>query len=145
MPVSLALACCLLGTRMSHFHCRNGNNAVSWCALWPPFCGPPFSLRNRNIFSRHLHLPSYRDSTRLCLHFSKVFIYFSEREREHERGRSRGRETEDLKRALCWQQRAQCGAWTHKQWDHDLSGSRKLNRLCHPGALLSSFLMLPPG
>ena len=26
------------------------------------------------------------------------------------------------------------GAWTHKPWDHDLSGSQILNQLSHPGA-----------
>ena len=33
-----------------------------------------------------------------------------------------------------WQQRAQCRAWTHKPWDHDLSWSGTLNRLSHPSA-----------
>ena len=32
------------------------------------------------------------------------------------------------------QRRARCGAQTHKPRDHDLSGSRTLNRLSHPGA-----------
>ena len=30
--------------------------------------------------------------------------------------------------------RAQHGAWTHKPWDHDLSQSRMLHWLSHPGA-----------
>ena len=55
-----------------------------------------------------------------------VFIYF-EREREQGRGRERERErgTQDSKQALCWQQRAQCGAWTHELWDHDLSWNQE--------------------
>ena len=56
------------------------------------------------------------------------------RERKSKQGRSRERETEDLKKVLYWQQRAQCGAWTHKPRDHDLSQSRMLNWLSHPHA-----------
>ena len=41
--------------------------------------------------------------------------------------------TEDLKRALCWQQRTQCG-FELMNCDHDLSQSRMLNRLNHRGA-----------
>ena len=32
------------------------------------------------------------------------------------------------------QQRAWCGAGTHKQWDHDLSRNQMLSQLSHPGA-----------
>ena len=35
--------------------------------------------------------------------------------------------------ALSSQHRAQCGAWTHELQDHDLSQSRTLNWLSHPG------------
>ena len=50
-----------------------------------------------------------------------------------QRGAERGG-TDDLKQALCWQQRARCGTRIHKPWDHDLSQSWMLNWLCHPGA-----------
>ena len=49
------------------------------------------------------------------------------REGKRERG------TEDLKWALCWQQRAWCGAWTQVLCDHDLSQRWMLNWLSHPG------------
>ena len=42
--------------------------------------------------------------------------------------------------ALSCQHRAPCGAWTHELRDHDLSRSRTLNRLSHPGA--PSYLFL---
>ena len=68
-------------------------------------------------------------------------VCFWERETERERARvqvgegQRGSETEDLKRVQCWQQWAQCGAWIHKLWGHDLRWSRMLNPLSHPGGL----------
>ena len=48
----------------------------------------------------------------------------------------RERETQNLNRlqALSCQHRARRGARTHELWDHDLSLSRTLNRLSHPGA-----------
>ena len=48
-----------------------------------------------------------------------------------ERGRHRIRSR--LRAPSCLH-RAQCRARTHKQWDHDLSQSRTLNRPSHPGA-----------
>ena len=63
-----------------------------------------------------------------------MFLSIFEREREHEQGRDRRRGTEDRKQALCWQQRAWCGARTHKPWYHDLSRMLMLNRLSYPGA-----------
>ena len=70
----------------------------------------------------------------------KTFVYFWERERERERAYAfaqvgegqQERRTKDLK--LCWQQPAQCGAWTHKPQNHDLSQSRMLNRLSYLGS-----------
>ena len=38
-----------------------------------------------------------------------------------------------MKWALCWQQRAWCGAQIHKPWGHDLSWCQMLNWLSHPG------------
>ena len=46
-------------------------------------------------------------------------------------GVGRERETEDPKWALCWQQRAQCGARTHKLRKHDLSWTWTLNWLSY--------------
>ena len=48
-----------------------------------------------------------------------MFIFERERERPWAGEAQRGMGTEDLKWALCWQQRAWCGAWTHEPWDHD--------------------------
>ena len=48
-----------------------------------------------------------------------------------ERGRHRSRSR--LQAPTC-QHRARCGARTHEPWDHDLSRSRTLNWMSHPGA-----------
>ena len=63
-----------------------------------------------------------------------MFIFETERESKQWRGRERA--TEDLKRALHWQQGARRGAWTHEPWDRDLSLSWTLNRPSHPGSPL---------
>ena len=60
-----------------------------------------------------------------------TFIYFWETEWKRERGRERGRYSRSRLQALSHQYRAQCGAWTHKPWDHDLSWSWTLNWLSH--------------
>ena len=57
-----------------------------------------------------------------------------------ERGRGREKETEDLKRALRWQQRARRGAQTHEPWGHALSRRQTLNRLSHAGIPSPYFL-----
>ena len=69
-----------------------------------------------------------------------MFIYGereTETETEHEqgRGRQRGRHRigSRLQAPSC-QHRARCGAGTHRLRDHDLSWSRLLNWLSHPGA-----------
>ena len=67
------------------------------------------------------------------------FIYFWERERETDcewgRGRERGRHRIWSRiQALSCQHRDWRGARTHEPWDHDLSRSRTLNWLSHPGA-----------
>ena len=46
--------------------------------------------------------------------------------------------------ALSCQHRARRGAQTHRLWDHDLSRSRTLNWLSHPGAPCSTFCQTPP-
>ena len=66
-----------------------------------------------------------------------------QRETEHEQGRGRERGRHRIwngLRALSCQHRAQRGAQTHGPWDHDLSGSRPLNRLKHPGTPVISNL-----
>ena len=72
--------------------------------------------------------------------FKCVFIFDREREREREtesergRGRERGRHRiQSRLQALSRQHRAWRGAWTHRPKDHDLSWSRTLNLLSHPG------------
>ena len=70
-------------------------------------------------------------------HFFNVYLFLRQRETEHEwgRGRERGRHRIWSRlQALSHQNRAQRGARTHGPWDHDLSQSRTLNRLSHPGA-----------
>ena len=71
--------------------------------------------------------------------FFNVYLFLREREREteHEQGacRERGRHrTRSRLRALSCQHRTRHGARTHKPWDHDLSWSRTLNQLSHPGS-----------
>ena len=73
------------------------------------------------------------------LFFSWLFL------RELKQGRSRVRGTEDPKQVLHGQQRARCGARTHKPRDHELSRSQMLNQLSHPGAPLETFLAVTPG
>ena len=72
-----------------------------------------------------------------CFFFFK-FIYFWDRERQSMNGgggRERGRHRIGSRlQALSHQPRARHGAWTHGPRDHDLSWSRTLNRLSHPGA-----------
>ena len=66
-----------------------------------------------------------------------MFIYFWDRERKSMRGGGAEREGDRIPsrfQALSCQHTAQRGARTHELWDHDLSQSRTLNRLSHPGA-----------
>ena len=61
-----------------------------------------------------------------------MFIYFWERGTQSV---SRGAtESEAGSRPLSCPLRVQCRAWTQELQDHDLSWSRMLNRLSHPGA-----------
>ena len=66
-----------------------------------------------------------------------MFIYFWETDTEHEQGRGRERGRHRIRgrlQALSRQPRAQRGEQTHRPQDHDLSRSRTLNWLSHPGA-----------
>ena len=95
-------------------------------------------LMNCVVFSKSFHsLGSWCSSFLSCFFFNKFFLCFFLRERgkKHRWGRDRERGgTEDLKQALCWQQRTWCRAWTRKLWDHDLSRNPMLNCLTDPGA-----------
>ena len=65
-----------------------------------------------------------------------------ETESEQGRGRERGRlRNRSRLQALSCQHRARHRAQTHRPRDHDLSRSRTLNRLSHPGAPGKFFLM----
>ena len=72
-----------------------------------------------------------------------LFLRDKERQREHGRGKERGRRRiRSRHQAPSCQHRVGRGAGTYKPWDHDLSWSRKLNRLSHPGTPLTFFLNL---
>ena len=87
---------------------------------------------NTNFRNGTLIFFSLRDE--IFLFLKCLFIYFFwERERDMSQGGA-GREGERGSEGLCWQQRAWCGAPTHKPWDHDLNQSQMLNWLSHPGA-----------
>ena len=62
-----------------------------------------------------------------------MFIYFWERERVTERGRQNLKQTPGSE--LSAQSLTQGRTQTHKSWDHDMSWSRILNQLSHPGTL----------
>ena len=68
-----------------------------------------------------------------------MFIFW---EREHKWGRGIEMGTEDPKQALRWQQWARWGTRTRKLWDHDLSWSRMLIWLSHPGTLQATIFTL---
>ena len=69
--------------------------------------------------------------------FKLLFSFVRQRETEHQWGRSRERGRHRIRgmfQALSCQHWAQREAQTHELWDHDLSQSRALNQLSHPGA-----------
>ena len=68
--------------------------------------------------------------------FFNIYLFLRQRETEHEWGRVRERGRHRIGnrlQALSCQHRAQRGAPTHEPGDRDLSQSRTLNRLSHPG------------
>ena len=74
-------------------------------------------------------------------------VYFWEQARVGE-GAEREGDTESEAVYRLWAVSTKCsvgGAWTHEPWDHDLSQSRTLNWLGHPGApAVDIFDNLPP-
>ena len=77
--------------------------------------------------------------------FKCFYLFLKERETEREQGRSRERGRHRIwsrLQALSCQARARCGARTHELWDHDLSLSRTLNQLSHPGAPCLHFFLI---
>ena len=71
--------------------------------------------------------------------FSMFYLFLGQRETEHERGRGREggrRRIGNRLQSLSCKHRARRGARTPGPRDHDLSGSRMLNRLSHPGTPL---------
>ena len=71
-----------------------------------------------------------------------MFIHFWKRETEHKQGwggERRGHRIWSRLQALSCQHRARCGPQTHEPRDHDLSQTRTLNPLSHPGAPHVSF------
>ena len=95
---------------------------------------PSFSSKlppNQGICSHTYYLVSIVIKHHI-LFLNVYYLFLRERERAGEGQRERG--TEDLKWALHWQQRSQCGARTHEPWDHDLSWSQMLSWLSCPAA-----------
>ena len=73
-----------------------------------------------------------------------MFIYFWETKRMSGGGREKEREGDTESKAGSRLQAvstepSRCGAQTHEPWGHDLSQSRTLNPLSHPGAPARSF------
>ena len=62
-----------------------------------------------------------------------MFLFVFEEEWERAEEEQREREAKALKLTLYWQQRAWCGAWTHKLGGHDPSPNQMLNWLGHQG------------
>ena len=98
------------------------------------------------MFTGHLYIFILWNDSHFYLflkHFF-TFIYFWLKETEHKRKcRERGRHrVQSRLQALSCQHRAQCGARTHRLQDHDLSRSRTLNRLSHPGAPRTQWIFI---
>ena len=76
--------------------------------------------------------------------FFNVYSFLRDRKTKHEQGKGRER-----RRHRIWsrfqtpscQYRARRGARIHELWDHDLSWSRMLKRLSHPGVPCFTFII----
>ena len=89
------------------------------------------SQRGSGLFGLAIYTPLYSFCTYIIF---LCFVYFWDRGRQSMRrgGAERGRHRIWSRlQALSCQHRAQCGAWTHKPWNHDLSWSWTLNQLSH--------------
>ena len=64
----------------------------------------------------------------------KVYLFWERQRAQAGQGQRGGQKIRSGLWALCWQQRARCGALTHEPWDHGLSPSWMLNQLSHPSA-----------
>ena len=105
----------------------------------------------RTLFSLRLEEPAHIQSQKIiwpvkweCLQFFFFNVYFRERERQSKWGRGREwrrRRIWSRLQALSCQHRAWRGTQTHEPWDRDLSRSRMLNQLSHPGAPRVSSLL----
>ena len=99
---------------------------------------------NKKESRKRIYNKSKREMTFL---FFLTFIHFweAERNRTWAGEGQRERETQNLKQAPGSEpsaQTAQCGAWTHEMWDHDLCRSWPLNQPSHPGTpTLQRFVM----
>ena len=97
------------------------------------------STEETRIRTKFCSLKKLKNRSCLTLFFFlQMFIFERERERQAEcqclRGTERGsHRIQSRLQALSCQHRARCQAQTHKQWYHDLSQSRTLNQLRHPG------------
>ena len=131
---------------------------LSWAAL--PCLGPPLDWSNLGIVflvqwlkKRQrvdlLGVPAWWTLLEspfffFFFNFFLMFIYLWETEWEWGRGREReGDRIWSRLQTLSCQHRARHGTQTHELWDHDLSQSRMLNQLSHPGAPGVSFQFLP--
>ena len=127
---------------------RAPSRALGWWlrdwSLLPILC-LPLSLPRPCSFSLSLSLPpSLSLSLSLSLsqkwtHITIFLMLIVEREREKQGvnggGAERGRyRIWSRLQALSHQHRAQCRAWTHEPLDNDLSRSRTLSQVSHPGA-----------
>ena len=86
-----------------------------------------------------------KEKFKLFFFKKKLCLFLRQRETEHERGRVRERGRHRIwnrLQTLSCQHRARRGARTHGPWDRDLSRSRPLNRLSHPGSF-SHFFSYP--
>ena len=87
------------------------------------------------------YLTLFNSQSILCFFLLVCFlIYFWEGKWAGSGGGTEREGAKDAKQALCWQQRAWWGVWTHDPWNHDLNQSWMLNPLNHPGAPTPLFL-----
>ena len=97
----------------------------------------------KSQLANHLSHPGDPNLYFIFFNFFNVYLFLRQRETEHEQGKGRERGRHRIRsrlQALSHQPRARRGARTHGPWDCDLSWSRTLYRLSHPGAPLICIL-----